>query len=435
MHTTTTTSQQQLAHNKNVIIQNQLYMNDEDIFSFLKPQDTTTTTATTLSTVSTSSMEEQNDKNETKSDFDKNCYKLSEENNNLSNDTDEKVEIADDDNNYDQTSASEIDEKKKSILLGSEFDSSSSSNDSQEFPCIDLLSIEEVDDDICNQLNNTVLKDHGRASMTVWFRNKMKKMTARPNMPGTANANETDLKQLISTSKWKEVSTYLLYKQKEKNNIFYFEFKCNDNCTSSHGLLHYACRNTDIPYSIIKRILTICPDDVYEMDCSNRNALHIAVECGVSSLDVIAILIKKNPRAAQQPCSIGNTPLHWAILGYKQKQQFVHENNNNNDNNISSTATTIITYYIKLIKLLSTVAPNTIKAKNCVGVTPFEMIIYDRDSYTNTLLDILWKSDTSSTRKSSVKQYGSLQVERINDLSSNSMYKYKRVATPNPYAS
>ena len=262
--------------------------------------------------------------------------------------------------------------------------------------------------------------------ITSLFRNKMKKMTLRET-----TVKEDDLKQLISSKQWQDVSILLRNIQKQnKRTTFYFQFKCNDYCTSSHGLLHHACRFNEIPYSIVKKILQLCPDEVYEMDCSNRNALHVAVDCGLS-VEIIAMLIKKNPLAAQQACSIGNTPLHWAILSYKHTQNIVQEEIDHND----TSSNTSISYYIKLFKLLAKAAPNTIKAKNCIGDTPFEIVLRDRNSHTNAILNILWRADTSSTKKSSVKQYGSLQVERIINSSGDIMFKFKTVVTPNPYSS
>lgn len=262
---------------------------------------------------------------------------------------------------------------------------------------------------------------------SAFLRKTMEKMTIRSSTADDINYDH--LKGLISSNQWKEASKILKRMKKQKKEIILdFEFKCSQACTSSHGLLHYACRCDNIPYSIIKQILKICPDDVYEMDCSNRNALHVAVEYCLS-IEIIALLLKKNPRAAQQACSIGNTPMHWAMLTYKNKQNLSQEENDCT----TSIYSPFINYFLKLFKMLAHVAPNTIKAKNCVGDTPFEIVLHDRDDYTNTILDILWKADTSGTRKSPMKQYGCLQVERIKDASGSVMFSYKRVVTPNPY--
>jgi len=198
---------------------------------------------------------------------------------------------------------------------------------------------------------------------------------------------DIDITNIISSRKWGEVSKAL-------KNVVGLTISDEDECTqnscspSCHGLLHYSCQYNP-PLHIIKKLIKVSKDDIYELDCYNRLPLHIAIKNG-SGFDVIAYLLRKNRDAASHACSQLNAPLHLALSRYWKK--------------VKSSKGDGKEKFDKVIKLLCEAAPSVLQMKNINGLTPFDMAVYEKASI--EALNILWNYDDSPLDYAGFKNTG-----------------------------
>lgn len=116
------------------------------------------------------------------------------------------------------------------------------------------------------------------------------------------------LLQLIEANDWQKINSIFL-----KNPSKYQEMVDLINKSSSFNgmtFLHAVCR-FDPPSSIVRKMMTLCPDDVKALDCLKRTPLHVATGTGASA-GVVSALVEAYPDACDTQDMDGRTPLHIA---------------------------------------------------------------------------------------------------------------------------
>jgi len=125
---------------------------------------------------------------------------------------------------------------------------------------------------------------------------------------------EGELKILIPTRKWNQIHKILLelcFLEK-----LLFKHDCSENCCANHNILQYIMM-FDPPLKIVKIILIKSPDLARSLDCRNRFPLQIGLFHGLTSIDVVRILLHSNDISVQILDIEGKSALHLALDGYE----------------------------------------------------------------------------------------------------------------------
>lgn len=179
------------------------------------------------------------------------------------------------------------------------------------------------------------------------------------------------LARLISKRQWDDVLTTLKYL---KGHDLICSTKCHEQCKSNHGILHHICCYQP-PIQIIKHMLDTYGDKVlYEQDCLGRYPIRACVAYE-ADYNVIECIFHKNPNAILQKCNKndnddnnignGNTPLHIAMNGYKQKS-FKYRNDYKESESCQE-------YHMRVIKLFIKELPLSLTISNNNGITPLKL--------------------------------------------------------------
>ena len=162
---------------------------------------------------------------------------------------------------------------------------------------------------------------------------------------------------LMESKDWKESTKFLKMVDSPYASL---SIECID-CTHHHNLLHVACR-CQAPLSLVKKIANLCENQISELDCLYRLPFHVAVEYR-APYDVIEFLLKKKISAGSQVDAYQNTPLHIALIGYKEKKDTYSDLELKEYND----------YLVKFVNLICQVAPSSLYERNIKDLTPYEI--------------------------------------------------------------
>ena len=116
------------------------------------------------------------------------------------------------------------------------------------------------------------------------------------------------LLQLIQNKDWQKLhSIYFNHPDKYRSLAALINESSSFNGMT---LLHAVCRFNP-PSSVVKKMITLCPDDAKALDCLQRTPLHVATGTG-ASVNVVNALLEANPSACRAQDADGRTPLHMA---------------------------------------------------------------------------------------------------------------------------
>ena len=114
---------------------------------------------------------------------------------------------------------------------------------------------------------------------------------------------------LIHKNKWKQVKDTII---SNKSIAAKCTGCCKSKCNANHSILHYVCQFRP-PLEVVKALFRSNIFAIFEKDCKERYALHIACKHGCRP-EIINFLLEKNPDAASKADTKGRTPL---LLAYK----------------------------------------------------------------------------------------------------------------------
>ena len=177
---------------------------------------------------------------------------------------------------------------------------------------------------------------------------------------------------LMERKDWKESTKFLKMIDSPHAS---FNIECAD-CTFQHNLLHAACR-CQAPLPVIKKIVNMCENQISELDCLYRLPFHVAVEFR-GPYDVIEFLLKKKISAGSQVDAKQNTPLHTALIGYKEKRDSYSDIDVKEYND----------YLANVVRLLCRVAPSSLHERNMKDLTPYEIAC--SEGANSEVLDMLY---------------------------------------------
>lgn len=167
-----------------------------------------------------------------------------------------------------------------------------------------------------------------------------------------------------SCGRWQRLKTHVCL---HKSAVRQCSSGCSPTCKSKHSILHYACQFRP-PLSVIKCLYKAYPQSIYDKDCKDRYALHIACKHGCSP-DVIKFLLQKNSHAAGKWDIKERTPFLLAFKSYVSRNEKRFSDANKD--------------LIVVANELNLAAPRVVLKEDILGKTALEYAIEKELHYTS----------------------------------------------------